>query len=208
MKYPSRILARTLVFTGPVTLTLSIFAPAAFAENPQSPKTEVSSSRDAQGRIQTKVKTSATASDGTVTTNVSTQKVDTNRIGKKRARLSHKVTRDPKGLMNQTTESVESSAEYKPNGTLEKNSTATSVDASGTTHSTSSTTTTATMPGGGSRTVMKDKEVEDPKGLMNRHTVTKTTTVNRGLDGRPTVTQEKSVDGEPVQRTVTEPAVR
>ena len=200
MKLPiiSTAFVAALLFCGPLSKTVK-------AEDDQKFHAETDTEKSAAGDVKTHLKTEATDAAGTVTKHDVEEKTEATAHGK-RAKLSHTVSRDPKGLMNKKTETSEATATYDSSGALKKKSSYEGVDAAGTSQRMTSETETARKAGGGRRTVMKDKQVQDPKGLMNKHSTEKRTIVDRNADGKATVSTEKDVDGKTVERNVTEGA--
>jgi hypothetical protein len=178
-------------------LNLAAAAPALGAD-PAKFHSETRAEADEKGNVDREVRSRATNADGTVVKQEFEEESGIGRSGERRATLTTKTTRDPEGLGNKTTEETETTATYDPRGGLEKKSRYDSVDSAGTGHRVTSDTRTDLHDDGTRRTRMVDEEIHDPKGLRNKHTVKKTTTVDRRANGKAVVTTKKEVDGKTV----------
>ncbi len=94
---------------------------------------------------------------------------------------SHHRIRDPIGLMNRTSESVNTVSKIRASG--DRSETVASVDTNGTSRTYSTDTEVKKHRTGGKTEVVKSREVVDPKGLMNKQTTEIKEEVERKEDG-------------------------
>lgn len=167
--------------------TALIFAQGAFAADP-SAKNEATIEYKKNGGYESKAASESTATGGTTRASKKTVDVDYDDDGKGSAEVKSEETRDPKGLMNKTTNKDNTSIEEKERGGYVKKTTSEHMNSKGEKVSVD-TKIDREVDKDGNVTVEKstDKAV-DPKGLLNKKT---TSTTKKTVNGSVT---ENSVD--------------
>lgn len=94
---------------------------------------------------------------------------------------------DPKGLMNKTVETQETTTKLDKNGLANQQIEAESMDKAGTKHKTSVTASQSRTKDGTIETEIKEKVSSDPKGLMNKKTTETNTIVREHPNGKTSV---------------------
>ena len=150
------------------------------------------------GAIDAEVTSEKTDAVGTTTTRKDTAETKTTIGGNHEATSTSKITTDPKGLGNKTADKVEITETQGKDGGSNKEAKHESVDAAGTGHSSKSTTDVEVKRDGTVKTTVKDKSVEDPKGLLNKTTTETTKVTNHKADGTTEISKTQKVDGDTV----------